>query len=303
MDWLNLPPLSALRAFAAYTETGSVSRAGDLLNVSHAAISQQLRSLETRLGVALIDRSGRSLKLTEEGRQLADAVEAGFGRIGHAIDALTGAELDRPLAVSTSPSFAANWLMSRLGEFQVLHPEIDIMISPTPALVDPSPGGIDLCIRYGAGTWPGVESERLLTSPITVVAAPSLIGDLDPQTPEDLLPFPWIEELGTNESTLWLESRGVFTSLRRSRIQVPGNLMLDGARNGQGIVVSTLVAVEEDVRAGRLRVLFEDRMDDGYHLITRPGVHRPPLKAFLRWIRKSAREESRARVTVSSDRS
>ena len=73
-DWHRLPPLSALRAFSAYAETGSVTRAGALLNVSHAAISQQMRNLETHLGLALLDRSGRALALTPEGQQLADAL-------------------------------------------------------------------------------------------------------------------------------------------------------------------------------------------------------------------------------------
>ena len=75
MDWRDLPPLSALRAFAAFAEEGSVVAAGDALGVSHAAISQQLRSLEAHLDVVLLDRSGRALTLTAEGAQLATAVK------------------------------------------------------------------------------------------------------------------------------------------------------------------------------------------------------------------------------------
>lgn len=288
-NWLSLPPLSALRAFAAYAETGSVTRAGAALNVSHAAISQQLRSLETHLGLALLDRSARALSLTPEGVQLAEALTSSFARIAQVIDALTGADADRPLHVATTPSFASNWLMPRLASFRAAHPEIDIMINPSPALTDPSPGAIDVALRYGNGHWPGLDAELLVLSSITVVAAPSLIGDLQPKSAEDLVNFPWIQELGTSESSLWLAGRGV-TGLRKlGLIHVPGNLMLDGARSGQGIAVSTRVSVEEDLRSGRLRLLFEDRHGDGYHIVTAPGVMRPPLRHFIAWLRREVR--------------
>ncbi|MCE0507067.1 LysR family transcriptional regulator [Roseivivax sp. GX 12232] len=288
MDWSSLPPLSALRAFAAYTECGSVTEAGRRLNVSHAAISQQMRNLETHLGLKLLDRSGRSLSLTYEGHELASALSDGFGTIAATIEALTGADADRPLNVTTSPTFAANWLMPRLAGFAVEHPEIDVMIAPTPQLVPLEPGGTDVAIRYGSGSWPGLESVELLRSPIHVVAAPSLVGHGAVPRLSELTRYPWLQELGTSEATEWLESHGV-PGARIKGLYVPGNLMLDGARNGQGIAVSTRVAVEEDLRAGRLRLLFEERPDAGYHVVTLPGTKRPPLKAFLRWILKEVK--------------
>ncbi|WP_146585169.1 LysR family transcriptional regulator [Puniceibacterium confluentis] len=289
MNWATLPPLSALRAFAAYAETGSVTRAGQLLNVSHAAISQQMRSLETHLGVALLDRSARALSLTPEGLQLADTLTEGFGRISQVIEALTGADADRPLQVATTPSFAAHWLMPRLASFRVAHPGIDIMINPSPKRTNPAPGGIDVALRFGMGHWPGLDAELLVQSPVVVVAAPSLIGDLTPESPEDLLDFPWLQELGTSESTLWLAGRSVTGLRTKGVIHVPGNLVLDGARNGQGIAISTRVSVEEDLRAGRLRLLFEETEENGYHIVTAPGVMRPPLRDFVTWLRREAR--------------
>ncbi|MHA6346259.1 LysR family transcriptional regulator [Roseivivax sp. CAU 1761] len=289
MNWRDLPPLAALRAFSAFAETGSVRAAGAALNVSHAAISQQLRQLETHMQVALLDRSGRSLALTAEGRQLADALAAGFARIAQTVEALTGADALRPLHVSTTPSFAANWLMPRLAGFRQRNPEIDIMISPTPRLVDPAPGGVDLAIRYGAGAWPGLAVERLLDAPLWVVAAPSLVGDLVPERPEDLLRFPWLQELGTSEASDWFAGRGVTEGRARGLIHVPGDLVIDGARNGQGVVVTTPIAVAEDVRQGRLRLLFEEGGGSGYHLVMAPGVARPPLRAFAAWLRRETR--------------
>lgn len=291
MNWASLPPLSALRAFAAYTDTGSVSAAGRALNVSHAAISQQLRSLEAHLGLKLLDRSGRALSLTYEGHELAQALSEGFGTIAQAIEALTGADAERPLHVTTSPTFAANWLMPRLASFSAAHPEIDVMIAPTPALTPLEPGGVDVAIRYGEGGWPGTESRELLRSPIAVVAAPKLVGHGPLPALSELTRYPWIQELGNTEATEWLARQGV-TGARVKGIVVPGNLMLDGARNGQGIAVSTRIVVEEDLRAGRLRLLFEERLGAGYHVVTLPGARRPPLKAFLRWIQREAKRET-----------
>jgi LysR family glycine cleavage system transcriptional activator len=167
-SWRSLPPLSALRAFAAFVDTGSVTRAGAELNVSHAAISQQLRTLETHLGLALFDRRGRELALTAEGRLLAEAATVGFDGIAKVVEVLTGAEAGRPLQITTTPSFAAGWLMPRLADFRAHHPEIDIAIDPSGALrtsaraattsacvsaVERGPGSIPGCSSYPASWW------------------------------------------------------------------------------------------------------------------------------------------------------
>jgi len=286
IDWPILPPLSALRAFAALAESGSVVEAGQKLNVSHAAISQQIRALEMHMGLSLVDRSGRKLELTGDGRQLADALIEGFGCISRTAAALTGADADRPLQVSTTQLFATTWLMPRLLDFQDENPGIDLMVNPATALSDPEPGGIDLCLRFGDGNWPGLEVEMLVPTDIVVTATPSLVGECDILEPKDLLQFPWLQELGTSGSMDWLRSHGVAEGRVKSLTHVPGNLMLDGARAGQGVISTAMSSVEADVRAGRLRVLFRDRGDTGYHIVTRPGVLRPPAKAFVRWLRR-----------------
>lgn len=288
MNWSALPPLSALRAFAAYVDTGSVAGAGQALNVSHAAISQQLRALEAHLGLALLDRSGRQLALTTDGQALAFTLGEAFGAISDTIEALTGADAGRPLQVTCTPSFAASWLMPRLARFRAEHPGIDMMINPTPRLTDPAPGGIDVAIRYGTGPWPGLEHVRLLDAPLVVIGSPTLFPRGLPQTPADLLAYPWLQELGTNEATRWLADHGVSGAARVSVTQLPGNLILDGVREGQGIAVLTRITVAPDLKAGRVVPLFEDADGEGYNLVTRPGAPRPPLRDFLRWLRREA---------------
>ncbi|WP_113912497.1 LysR family transcriptional regulator [Roseovarius dicentrarchi] len=285
MDWQSLPPLTALRAFAALAQEGSASAAGARLNVSHAAINQQIKQLEAHMGLALTRREGRGLALTEEGQHLAEALTEGFGAIAQRVAALTGADAQRPLQISVTPQFAASWLMPRLGDFQALHPGVDLMVHPSPQRADPSPGGVDIAIRFGLGQWPGLEAELLLQTEIVVVAAPSLVGDRPFLELEELLEYPWLSELHASFAADWM-FRGDLSTLRGTSVtQVPGNLMLDGVRAGQGIAVLTMSSVEADVAAGRLRVLFSETGETGYFIVTRPGILRPHAKSFLRWLR------------------
>lgn len=289
MNWRDLPPLSALRAFAALAQGRNVVAAGDALGVSHAAISQQLRVLEAHLNVSLLDRSGRALKLTTEGEQLASALRGGFALMGEGVAAATGARDARPLHISVTPTFAASWLMPRLAKFRAAHPEIDLMIDPTADVVTLSPDGIDLAIRFGKGDWPDLDAALLWKSGMVVVGAPSLVGDTGYADLNALARLPWMEEFGTSESTGWLEKHGV-ASTTGGMLCVPGNLLIDGARDGQGIAVTVRGFVERDIDAGRLRVLHEEKGGDtGYYIVTRRGVLRAPLKAFVTWLKREGK--------------
>jgi LysR family glycine cleavage system transcriptional activator len=286
MVWSDMPSLAALRAFHAYATKGNVVQAGAALNVSHAAISQQLRALENHIGVALMDRSGRSLALTAEGQQLARALELGFGAISAAVQDLMQSDADRPVHVSCTSSFAASWLMPRLPGFRAVHPEINLTLDPSPELVVLKPGEIDVALRYGDGNWPGLDTELLLDTPMVIVAAPLLLKGKTRLSPAELASYPWLEELGTTESTAWLESYGVDKSIQIKRTRLPGNLMLDGLRAGQGVAVTVRQFVEDDLKSGQLVELFCEQDQRGYHIVTRPGVQRPAVREFVRWLRR-----------------
>ncbi|MEB8387974.1 LysR family transcriptional regulator [Rhodobacteraceae bacterium KMM 6894] len=285
MNWMDLPPLTALRAFSALARTGSAQAAGAALNVSHAAISQQIKALETHMGLTLTRRVGRGLALTGEGAHLAEALEEGFGVIATRVAALTGADAARPLQISTTPQFAAFWLMPRLGQFQQRHPEVDLMVHPSPQRADPAPGGVDVALRFGAGAWDGLDAELLVPTNIVVAAAPSLVGDRIFNQPEDMLDYPWMDELEASQADDWLRANGVTAKRCKSVTMVPGNLMVDGIRAGHGIGVLSGISITDDVAAGRLRILFEDKGDTGYFIVTRPGVQRPQAKMLIRWLR------------------
>jgi LysR family glycine cleavage system transcriptional activator len=283
MDWRRFPSLSALRAFAAFAEARSLEQAGVRIGVTHAAISQQIRALEGELGVALVDRGGRRLTLTVDGQRLAEALSQGFSQIATTIAQITGADETAPLRITTTPSFAAGWLMPRLPDFRAHHPSIDIAIDPAPEMREIGREA-DVGLRYGNGGWPGLDAQLILRSSIVVVAAPSLVPAGRVADLSYLAGLPWLQELGTNEASTFLDGNGLTRRKGAAIISLPGNLMLDAARDGQGVAVVARAFVEGDLAAGRLRLLMEDPDKEGYFLVTRPGPQRAAVKAFTRWV-------------------
>lgn len=288
----DLPPLAQLRAFAALAERGTMSGAGAMLNVSHAAISQQVRALEERLGLALVIREGRKVALTAEGYRLGRVLRDAFGQIGAEIEDMTGADAHRALQITTTPTFAARWLMPRMASFREEHPEIDLMLNPSADRVDPAPGGIDLAIRFGKGDWKGLDAELFLRATFVIAASRRLIGDTQIDDPRELLAYPWLQEVGTNEAKEWLTQRGVTEGRVKNMTSLPGNLLQDALRAGDGIAATTIAFIRPEVASGDIVVLFEDDARGmGYFLVTRPGPQRPALKKFLRWLRGQAQDD------------
>ena len=293
MDWRGIPSLNSLRAFSAVADTLNFSQAGRELNVSHAAVSQQVRALEAHLGTSLVVRHGRGVTLTPEGQELAKSLEDSFQGIRHAVDALANAGSSRPLQVTMTPAFAVSWLMPRISDFRLEHPDIELMLNPTAEVVELAPGGVDVAIRFGNGKWKGLEAEMLLPTTFAIIAARSLVGDREFTDPEQLVDYPWMQELGTNELSLWLEKQGVIASGKLDITHVPGYMVLDGLRRGDAITASARAFLEADIAAGNLRVLFEDVLPgSGYYIVTRPGVMRPPVKAFVSWLRRHAQAQA-----------
>src|SRR5690606_14205220 len=147
ITWLTLPSLSALRAFSVFTETGSVTAADRRLNVSHAAVSQQIRALGAHFSVPLVDRTPRGPVLTGAGRRLAAALEPGCGESARASEELGGRAAGRPLLVPTAPSFAARWLMPWRADFRTRLPDIALVIDASSEARRIGPGDADLAIR------------------------------------------------------------------------------------------------------------------------------------------------------------
>ena len=285
-DWLGFPSLAALRAFEAAGRLGGFSAAARALNVTHAAVAQQVRGLERELGQALIFREGRSIRLTDKGRALAAELTAAFMAI-QAAAAAARADTGRPVSITLSPNFAANWLMPRLGQFWRENPDIQVSLQPDHRVADLAREGFDLGIRFGRGKWPGVESELLTPAHYVIVATPAVLAGRDRMTLSDLAAVPWALEPGWPEHREWLRCQtGLDPSALRITEFATDELALAAARQGFGLHVTSFPLVEEDVREGRLVIAFEAREDaPAYYIVTPPGPRRDATRTFIRWLR------------------
>ncbi len=294
MDWSVFPPLASLRAFEAAARNENYSAAGRELNVSHAAIAQQVRALEAFLGFRLAHRSGRGIALTPEGETLAGQLTGGFGQIGDALRSLSAQEAERPIHITMTPAFAVSWFLPRMPLLRDAHPDIDLMVNPTAEVIDFANSDCDVGIRFGSGGWDGLESEPLVSSNFVIVAAPDLVAGRWTGDARELLDLPWLQELGSAEVERWLAGQGLEQPTPAHITNLPGYMVLAALRDGQGVAATARAFVEDDLASGRLIVLYEGVRETatGYHLVWRPGIQRPALKAFIAWIRRMAGDDA-----------
>ncbi|HTA64621.1 MAG TPA: LysR family transcriptional regulator, partial [Xanthomonadaceae bacterium] len=174
----------SLKAFEAAARSLSLTRAAEELNVTQAAISHQVRQLESQLGVELFRRLPRGLALTDEALNLLPIIQQAFERIENALAQAETGFAREIISVGVVGTFASCWLLPRLSRFAAAHPFIDIRISTNNNKVDVAAEGLDFAIRYGSGTWPGMESTALFGAPVTPLCNPTLASKLE--SPADL---------------------------------------------------------------------------------------------------------------------
>lgn len=276
-----IPSLAALGAFEATSRLQSLSQAAAELNVTHAAVSQHLRTLEAEFGCALMDRVGRGVQLTDQGRLLANALADGFGTIADGVAQLRDAQTSRPLVVCVTPSFAESWLMPRLGGFWQKHPDIQLSVQPGFSLVDLKRDGVDLAIRYGRGSWGNLKSKRLVSAAFIACAAPALV----PKDPKDIPKAQWFFEPARAEFRLWAESYDLVNADTPWTAMETNQLILSAVRAGYGFGVQTKALVQDDLAAGRLISVCDDTPSDlGYYVVTRDGFETPAARTFIKWL-------------------
>jgi LysR family glycine cleavage system transcriptional activator len=295
----HLPPLSALRAFEAAARHLSFSKAADELHVTPAAVSHQIHTLEQDLGVTLFYRMNRSVELTASGRVLLPGLTEAFAGIQASVRRLRAHNDTGTLTVTASPSFAAKWLVLRLHRFQEQHPEIDVRISATDAVVDLAKADYDIAIRYGAGRYPGLEVELLLKNEVFPACSPQLLAKGPPlRTPHDLPAHALIHDQAVERGPLvptwsmWLKAAGVEDVPATTGLSFNNmHLALDAAIAGHGVVLAQSTIAAADLAAGRLVRLFSLALPDqfAYYIVTAPGaLERPKVRAFRDWLRCEA---------------
>ena len=289
-----LPPLNALRFFEAATRHRSFARAAAELHVTPAAVSQQIKLLEDHLGAVLF-RRGKTLMPTEAAEEALPLVSEAFDQLERAMLKLRPGHASGPLVVSVPPAFAARWLIPRMDDFHLHHPDLEVRMLATRRPVDFAVEDVDMAIRFGAGAYPGVSSERLMPEKMVAVAAPALAHSI--HTPEELARASLIEDdwhvmRGTFPD--WeslLASAGVTGAPLRIRRFSDAGLALDAATAGLGVTLAWHSLVAADLKAGRLAQVLDHAVPTtlGYHvLIPQSCAGLGKVATFRAWLLKQA---------------
>ena len=277
LDWKTLPSLSALRAFDAAARHDSFSAAARSLNVTHAAIAQQVRALEKDLGLALVVRAPGGIGLTEAGRRLAEATSAGFGRIATAVD-LARRSTGDSLRVTTTTFITDAVILPAIGEFWRQHPDIEIAFAPTVRVVDIEAEGFDVAVRSTIGPMPDDPlAIPLMVSPFVAVAAPSLAAHVTDWRRVDWLGLntPWEREV--------LDEAGL-SGVRMREVGAPG-LELQATLRGIGAAYGSEIVYRAALRDGSVvRIPVEIRRQSSYYALVRSGPRSRALSLFLDWL-------------------
>lgn len=289
MDWRDTPSLAALRGFEAAVRAGSFSAAARELNVTHAAIAQHVRSLESHLGHALLVRDGRQMVPTPAGAQLAADLKDGFNRIIQGVRTLLDDAEGKPVQITLTPNLAENWLMPRLTAFWADHPDIKLSIMPSNDVIDLRRDGFDLAIRYGAGNWPGTDSAFLIRGDYVVVLHRDLLKGRTPSGIADLVDVPWLFCPSLPVYRTWAIQSGLDPN-RITEHQFPTmSLVSTAVRAGVGASVMIRAMVEDDIASGRLIVVGQSFVPGlGYYVLTPKGVLPANVKTVRKWLLSQA---------------
>lgn len=294
-----LPPLNALRAFEVAARHESFAKAADELAVTPAAVSQQIRLLEADLGITLFRRLPRGLVLTKAARAALPELRRAFDHLARAVESIQVWSLAGPLQVTVIPSFATRWLVPRLTGFVQAYPDIEVTVRAEIRTVDFAREPVDLGLRYGKGTYPGLDARLLLTEEVFPVCAPALLSGPKPlRRVEDLRQHVLLHDrqLSGEEPSLywrhWLRDAGLGDmDGDRGPGFTDATMLLDAAVRGMGVALGRSALVADDLAAGRLVRPFAVARpaDYAYYVVMPPGhAANPRVQLFTAWLEEQA---------------
>jgi LysR family transcriptional regulator, glycine cleavage system transcriptional activator len=287
-------PLSALRAFEAAARHQNYSRAAEELGLSHGAVSHHLKTLEDMLGLTLFQRDGHRMVATEHGQRLAVHVSEGFAYIARGVEEVKARQRQsRIVSLSVLPPLASRWLIGRLQVFQDAHPEIEVSMRASSLLVDLSRDGIDMGLRYGRGSWPGLTAVRLFEEQLFPVCSPAFAKEHKLVAAKDLLSvrllhdqrIPW---------TVWLKSAGIKRAVPNTGATYSdAGHLLEAAAAGHGVALARSVLAKRDLDSGLLVRLFQHAApaEFAYYIVYPADVPlRRSASLFRDWLIEEAKE-------------
>jgi LysR family transcriptional regulator, glycine cleavage system transcriptional activator len=294
-----LPPLNSLRAFEVVSRHESFRAAAEELHVTAAAVSQQVKALETHLGRKLLRRRSGGYSLTADALAGLPNLRAGFDQLSSAVETMMSGG-QRILTVSAVPSLAAEWLVPRLHRFREQYPGLDVLLHASEELVDFEHSRVDLGIRYGTGRYPGLVSERLFVDEIFPVYSPRMLKGRAPlKKPGDLRGLPLIHTDWTPDRghwpgwTDWMRAAGITgMDVSKGLRSSDGALVIQAAIAGQGVALGSKALVLEHLAAGRLIRPFRLSLvtDFAYYVVcAKSRADEPELRAIRNWLMVEAR--------------
>ena len=284
----HIPSLPAVRVFEAAARHENFTSAAGELGMTQAAVSYQIRLLEERLGVPLFVRSKRRVTLSDAGRRIAPLVSGAFDTLSDAFSALV-ADDEGVLKISTTQTFATNWIAPRLGLFQIERPELAVRLHTETALVDFARDDVDVAIRSGRGGWPGLRQHFLFRLHVTPMCSPDFAARHDLASPERLLRVPRLSP-GDVWWKIWFEAAGLVPGdgaeppgIRLDSQAAEGN----AAMAGHGVSMLSPLMWQNELASGRLVRLFDLHVNEGpsYWLVY-PEHRRniAKIRAFRDWL-------------------
>lgn len=292
-----LPPLTALRAFDAAARHLSFAKAAEELNVTPAALSFQIKSLEQHLGQPLFHRLNRAVELTEAGRTLAPGTSDGFQTLASAWRATTRLRDPAGLTVTAGPALTAKWLAPRLFQFAQAHPDIELRFSASLRMMDFVRDAIDVAIRFGYGPDPGLYSVKLAEEWVTPVMIPELAEKYP--TPESLIGAPLLIDESIDfldppcDWGAWFRAMNIDTPPPSGLRFSQADHALDAAMTGIGVVLGRRALVIKDLAEGRLVAPYGVALSTTAHfrfLCQMGAENRPQIRAFRDWMLEEIRK-------------
>jgi len=277
-------PLNALRAFESSARHLSFTLAAAELNVTQAAVSQQVRGLEARLGAPLFRRLPRGLALSDEGHALLPVLADAFGRMEAVVQQFDSGHFFEVLTVGVVGTFAVGWLLPRLRLFQQSCPFIDLRLMTHNNVVDLAGEGLDYAIRFGDGTWQGLQSEHLLAAPLAVLCTPGVAARI--ARAHDLAHETLLRSYRPDDWPGWFAAAGVACPAIRGPVFDSSRLMVEAAMQGAGVALAPSSMFERELGEGRLVRPFATEVMNGSYWLTRlrSKAQSPAMQAFRAWL-------------------
>ncbi|MCB1757836.1 MAG: LysR family transcriptional regulator [Gammaproteobacteria bacterium] len=283
-----LPPLKPLRAFEATARTGSVTAAATELNVTHSAVSHQIKTLESALGTPLFDRRGQRLRLTAQGALLLPAVSQAFQTIGIAAEQVNRPTTSGRLSVTCPPALLSYWLIPRLDDFTQRYPEVQFQLRPSTDEGAPLSPGVDLGIVYGQARQDDCWVRLWSRIELFPVMSPRHLNRQSVRSLKDLPKQVLLHADDGHEWHIWLsQAEALDLAPRRQHYLGGARVALDAALNGHGLALGDTLTSVGLLDSGDLvaPLALSVPASDAFYIVCRQEVRQTVLAdVFIRWL-------------------